>query len=183
MATTTTTKSTPRRTGTSKGTRRASNNGSKAKAASTGRSTKPRAASPNGSRARSSNRSKSSSNGVKAPESTKRSAAATKEVVASTLQKAKKPLIAGGALLAGIAGAAAVNATRNPRRKVLGVKLPRSNGFKLPKRTGLKVDAQKAAAAVTDAAKRTDRFGKRVSGVATSVQLVSETTEKAAKKA
>jgi hypothetical protein len=92
-------------------------------------------------------------------------------------------LIAGGALLAGVAGAVAVKATRRPRRKVFGVSLPRSSSFKLPKRTGLKVDAQKTAAAVTGAAKRADRFGKRVSDVATTVQQVSETTEKATKKA
>jgi len=76
-----------------------------------------------------------------------------------------------------VAGAAALNARSNRRnRKVLGVTVPRSNGLK-------DIDARKIAGAVTDAAKRADRFGQRVSSVATSVQTVSETADKAAKKA
>ena len=91
------------------------------------------------------------------------------------------PLIAGGAAIAGVAGAAALNA-RSSRRKVLGVTMPR-NGLKMP-RNGLKnVDARKITGAVTDAAKRADRFGQRVSSVANSVQTVSETADKAVKKA
>jgi len=98
------------------------------------------------------------------------------------------PLIAGGAAIAGVAGAAALNA-RSSRRKVLGVTMPRNglkmprNGLKMP-RNGLKnVDARKITGAVTDAAKRADRFGQRVSSVANSVQTVSETADKAVKKA
>jgi hypothetical protein len=74
-----------------------------------------------------------------------------------------------------LAGAAALK-TRSSRRKVLGVTMPRRNGLK-------KVDARKVAGAVTDGAKRADRFGQRVSSVANSVQMVSETADKAAKKA
>jgi len=85
------------------------------------------------------------------------------------------PLIAGGAAIAGLAGTAALNA-RSSRRKVLGVTIPRGNELK-------KVDAQKITGAVTDAAKRADRFSQRASSVAKSVQTVSETAEKAAKKA
>jgi len=90
-----------------------------------------------------------------------------------------------------VAGAAALNA-RSKRRKVLGVKMrrgsglkmPRGKGLKMPSRNGLKnVSARKVAGTVTDAAKRADRFGKRVSSVANSVQMVSETADKAAKKA
>jgi hypothetical protein len=84
------------------------------------------------------------------------------------------PLIAGGAAIAGLAGAAALNA-RSSRRKVLGVKMPRRKSLK-------KVDAGKVVGAVTDTAKRADRFGQRVSSVAKSVQMVSETADRGAKK-
>jgi methyl-accepting chemotaxis protein len=84
------------------------------------------------------------------------------------------PLIAGGAALTGLAGAVVLGARSGRRRKVLGVSLP--------KRNGLKVDAEKISAAVTDAAKRADQFGQRVSRVAGSVRQVSETANEAAKK-
>jgi methyl-accepting chemotaxis protein len=100
------------------------------------------------------------------------------------------PLIAGGAALAGLAGAAVIAATSRSgrRKKVLGVKLPKQSGLSLPSislpnRNGFKGDAQKIASAVTDAAKRADNFGQSVSKVATSVQNVSETAEQAVKKA
>ena len=96
--------------------------------------------------------------------------------VAGVVKKAKTPLIAGGAAIAGLAGAAALNNARSRHRKVLGVTMPRGNGLK-------KVDARKIAGAVTDAAKRADRFGQGVSSMASSVQMVSETADKAAKKA
>ena len=96
--------------------------------------------------------------------------------VAGVVRKAKTPLIAGGAAIAGLAGAAALNNARSRHRKVLGVKMPRGNGLK-------KIDARKIAGAVTDAAKRADRFGQGVSSMASSVQMVSETADKAAKKA
>lgn len=85
----------------------------------------------------------------------------------------------GGAAVAGIAGvvgAAALNNARSRRRKVLGVTMPRGQELK-------NLDARKIAGAVTDGAKRADRFGQRVSSVASSVQIVSETADKAAKKA
>jgi hypothetical protein len=95
--------------------------------------------------------------------------------------------MAGGAALVGLAGAAVVNARSNRRRKVLGVPLPKAslpkvNGLK-PLRRGFNPDIQKLSSAVTDAAKRADQIGQRVSSVATSVQKVSETAGKAAKKA
>ena len=96
--------------------------------------------------------------------------------VAGFVKKAKTPLIAGGVAIAGLAGAAALNNARSGRRKVLGVTMPRANGLK-------NLDARKIAGAVTDGAKRADRFGQRVSSVASSVQTVSETADKAAKKA
>jgi hypothetical protein len=92
------------------------------------------------------------------------------------VKKAKTPLIAGGIAVAGFAGAAALAGARSRRRKVLGVTMPRGNGLK-------NIDARKIAGAVTDGAKRADRLGQRVSSVASSVQTVSETADRAAKKA
>jgi hypothetical protein len=96
--------------------------------------------------------------------------------VVGFVKKAKTPLIAGGAAMAGLAGAAALNNARSRRRKVLGVTMPRGKERK-------NLDARKIAGAVTNGAKRADRFGQRVSSVASSVQTVSETADKAAKKA
>jgi hypothetical protein len=99
------------------------------------------------------------------------------QAVGGVVKKSKTPLFAGGAAIAGVAGAAALNArSRRRNRKVLGVTIPRRNGLK-------NVDARKIAGAVTDAAKRADRFGQRVSSVANSVQTVSETADRASKRA
>jgi hypothetical protein len=54
--------------------------------------------------------------------------------------------------------------------------MPRGREFK-------NLEARKIAGAVTDGAKRADRFGQRVSSVSSSVQTVSEIADKAAKKA
>lgn len=94
---------------------------------------------------------------------------------AGFVKRAKTPLIAGGVAIAGLAGAAALNNARSDRRKVLGVTMPRGKELK-------KVDAGKIAGAVTDGAKRVDRFGQRVSSMASSVQMVSETADQATKK-
>jgi hypothetical protein len=99
--------------------------------------------------------------------------------VVGFVKKAKTPLIAGGVAIAGVAGlagAAALNNARSRRRKVLGVPMPRGKELK-------NLDARKIAGTVTDGAKRADRFGQRVSSVASSVQTVSETADKATKKA
>ena len=98
----------------------------------------------------------------------------TAQAVGGVIKKAKAPLIASGVAIAGLAGAVALNA-RSGRRKVLGVTMPRGNVLK-------KVDARKIPGAISDAAKRADRFGQGVSRVANSVQMVSETADKAAKK-
>lgn len=102
--------------------------------------------------------------------------------IATVAKKAKVPLLASGAALAGVAGA--VIATRSgKRRKVMGISVPKRNGFKvMPKRSGLKADATKITGAVTDAAQRADVFGQRVSRVASSVRNVSETANEAVKK-
>jgi hypothetical protein len=99
--------------------------------------------------------------------------------VVGFVKKAKTPLIASGVAIAGVAGlagAAALNNARSRRRKVLGVPMPRGKELK-------NLDARKIAGTVTDGAKRADRFGQRVSSVASSVQTVSETADKATKKA
>jgi hypothetical protein len=113
------------------------------------------------------------------------------ESVGTVAQKAKTPLIAGGAALAGLAGAGVLAARSGRRRKVLGIPMPKRSGLSslklgqssFPKRNGFKADVRTVAGAVNDAAKRADRVGQRISRVATGVQRVSETTDKAVKKA
>jgi hypothetical protein len=95
--------------------------------------------------------------------------------VVTVVKNMKTPLIATGAAIAGLAGAAALKNARSRRRTVFGVKMPRGST--------VEKDARKVAGAVKDAAKRADEFGQRVSSVANSVQMVSETADKAAKKA
>lgn len=112
------------------------------------------------------------------------------ERVSEVVDKAKVPLVAGGAALAGLAGAAVVSARSTRKRTVLGISMPKRSGFSLPGRSGfslpgrngLKTDARRVTEAVTDAAKRADEFGQRVSRVASSVQSVSETANEAVKK-
>jgi hypothetical protein len=89
-------------------------------------------------------------------------------------EKAKTPLLMGGAALAGVAGATMLSARSRRRHKGLGVPLP--------KRKGLKVDAQKMTEAIADAAKRADRIGQRVSHVANGVQAAADTANATAKK-
>lgn len=87
-----------------------------------------------------------------------------------------RPIAIGAAALVGVAGAAAAAATRvSGRKKVMGVPLPRRNG--------LKRDARKVTSAVSDAARRADRLGQRVSRVASSVHQAAESLDDAAKKA
>ena len=99
--------------------------------------------------------------------------------VGPLVRKAKVPLLASGAALAGVAGA--VVASRSGKRhKVLGISTPRH--VPRPKLNGMKPDAKKISGAVVDAAERADRFGRSVSRVASSVRDVGETANKAAKK-
>jgi len=148
-------------------------------------SSKPRARSSkasqsrsNAGRTRTTGRARSTSNGSDPAESVKETLTSGTQTaahgVATFAKKAKTPLLTGGAALAGVAGAAVLTARSRRRRKVLGVSLP--------KRNGLKVDAQKVTEAITDAAKRADRIGQRVSRVSNSVQDVSETANTAVKK-
>jgi hypothetical protein len=113
--------------------------------------------------------------------------------VGAVVEKAKLPLMATGAV---VAGAAAVIATKgvgnHKQHKVLGVPVPKRSKSHLPKVSvpkvglpkgkGLKGDVRRAAGAVTDAAGKADQIGKRISKVASSVQAVGEATDDAAKK-
>lgn len=157
----------------SRSTARSSSRGSATRSRSSARK-QPSARANRGTRARPTRSANGRSTFESVTETVSSGAQNTAQGVAGAVKTAKVPLIAGGAAIAGLAGAAALNA-RSSRRKVLGVTMPR-NGLK-------KVDARKIPGAVTDAAKRADRFGQRVSSVANSVQTVSETADKAVKKA
>jgi hypothetical protein len=93
--------------------------------------------------------------------------------ITTAARKAKVPLLASGVALAGAAVTAVVAKRAGKRRKVLGVSMPKRNGFK--------ADARKITRAVSDAAKRANHFGQGMSRVATSVQKVSETADEAVK--
>ena len=95
--------------------------------------------------------------------------------ITTVARKAKVPLLASGVALAGATVAAVVTKRSGKRRKVLGVSVPKRNGFK--------ADARKITGVVSDAAKHADRFGQVMSRVANSVQKVSETADEAVKKA
>ena len=170
----------------SSGSTRSRSAGSKANGRRSGSSSTKARSSATTSRSKRTTRSQASPNGaagsVKAAVTTGAQEAANG--ISTVAQKAKVPLLASGAALAGVAGA--VIATRSgKRRSVLGVPMKRS-GFSgismMPKRSGFKSDARKITGAVTDAAKRADVFGQRVSRVASSVQNVSETANEAVKK-
>jgi hypothetical protein len=113
--------------------------------------------------------------------------------VGDVAKRAKTPLLAGGAALAGFAGAAIVRSQSNSRGRSLSSlrgALPgrsHSAGFslpRLPKRgNGLKGGVRKVSQNVAEAAEQADLIGQRVSNVANAVRRVSETADKAAKKA
>lgn len=128
---------------------------------------------PSTSKAKSKSGGAASNGSASVADSVKHSAQEALNGAGSALQKAKLPLLAGGAAAAGVAGA--VLATRSGgKRKVLGVSMPKKNGFK--------PDAQKMTKAVTDAARRADSFGQGVSRIASSVKKVGEAADEAVKK-
>ena len=107
--------------------------------------------------------------------------------IGAMVEKAKLPLIATGAVAAGAAAVLVGKNGHHKQRKVLGVPVPKRSKVHmpkvgLPKGKDLKGDVRRAAGAVGDAAKQADEIGRRISKVANSVQMVSETTDKAAKK-
>jgi hypothetical protein len=153
---------------------------SSSKASSNGRSTSSRGKSQTQRRSTTkSSQAKSTQGGDGGIKDTAKDAA---NGIGEAVSKAKVPIVAAGAALAGLGGAAVIAATRPKKRKVLGVSIPKRSGISLPKPNGFKADAGKVAEAVADAAKRADLFGKRVSQVASSVQSVSETANEAVKK-
>jgi hypothetical protein len=99
----------------------------------------------------------------------------------SVVQKAKLPLLAGGAAVAGVAGAVLASKSGG-KRKVLGVSMPKRSKLSLPKKNGFKPDARKMTKAVTDAAKRADDFGQGMSRIASSVKKAGEAADEAVKK-
>jgi hypothetical protein len=162
----------------SRGSRSNSGSGARSRASSAKRPSARR------TRSASSRPSTRSSNGGSATESIKDTVASQAGAVAEAAQKAKAPLIAGGATIAGVAGAVALASRSSGGPKVLGIRVGRRNGFRLPGRSGgLKRDARKVASAITEAAARADRFGQRVSKLASTIRQVSETADDAAKKA
>jgi methyl-accepting chemotaxis protein len=112
--------------------------------------------------------------------------------VGSVAKRAKTPLLAGGAALAGLAGALLVRSRDSHRHGALGnlrKALPgnsRSRGLslpKLPKRGGgVKGGVRKISQNVDQAAGRADQLSQRVSKAANAVQQVSQTADKAARK-
>jgi methyl-accepting chemotaxis protein len=102
-------------------------------------------------------------------------------------------LLAGGAALAGFAGAAIArsrNSSRGGALSSLRDAIPsrsHSSGFSLPKLprrgNGLKGGVRKVSHNISEAAEQADRIGQRVSNVANAVRKVSETADEAAKKA
>lgn len=147
---------------------------------------------------KSSNGASASGNGGGAAAKASRNGSDAGSTVGAVAEKAKLPLLATGAV---VAGAAAVIATKgvggHKQRKVLGVPVPKRSKSHMPKVSvpkvsvpkigmpkgkGLKGDVRRAAGTVNDVAKQADQIGKRISRVANSVQAVGEATDDAAKK-
>jgi hypothetical protein len=160
--------------------------------------TKAKAKSSKPKKAAASKASNGKANGAKAaaksspPNAGASSANGSGNGVGAAIEKAKLPLIATGAVVAGAAAVIVGKNGHHKQRKVLGVPVPKRSKAHLPKvgvpkvglskGKGLKGDVRRAAGAVSDAAKQADQIGQRISKVASSVQAVSETTDKAAKK-
>jgi hypothetical protein len=142
---------------------------------------------------KSSNGASASGNGGGAAAKASSNGSEAGSTVGAVAEKAKLPLLATGAV---VAGAAAVIATKSAaghkQRKVLGVPVPKRSKSHLPKVSvpkigmpkgkGLKGDVRRAAGTVSDVAKQADQIGKRISRVANSVQAVGEATDDATKK-
>lgn len=105
--------------------------------------------------------------------------------------KAKTGLLAGGAAAVGLAATAIATRQSRNKTKVLGVALPKRKGkgslmralpFSGGKRMDLRRGTQQAATRVSGAADSAEQLGRRLSDVARSVRLVSDTAKEAAKK-
>jgi hypothetical protein len=86
--------------------------------------------------------------------------------VGEAASKAKTPLLAGGAALAGLAGGVAIGARGMRRRKVLGVPVPR--------RSAMKKSTKNLASAARDVGK----FGQQVGELSSEVRRTREAMEK-----
>jgi hypothetical protein len=130
-------------------------------------------------------RSAAGSSRKRAAETSRSAAQNAAGSVAGVARKAAVPLLAGGAAVAGLAGAAVIGARSSRRRKVLGVRVPKRRSLSMPtlRRNGFKGEARNIAKSVSHAAQRADQFGQRVSRVASGVQNVSDTADDAVKKA
>jgi hypothetical protein len=95
-------------------------------------------------------------------------AGSTAQAVSSAASKAKTPLIAGGAALAGLAGGIAI-ARNGRRRKVLGVSVPEVRTGR-----GTKKALDGAAKAFGDAATEFGKAGSRVAELTSEVQRIRE---------
>lgn len=135
------------------------------------------------SKARDSAADANGANSESLADSVKQGAQGAIDGAGSVLQKAKLPLLAGGAAVAGVAGAVLASKAGG-KRKVLGVPMPKRSSSKLglPKKNGFKPDARKMTKAVTDAAKRADDFGQGMSRIASSVKKAGEAADEAVKK-
>ena len=172
----------------------------KAKAGAKGKAggAKKAAKRPAGKGAKARNGASASGNGGGAAAKASSNGGDAGSTVGAVVEKAKLPLLATGAV---VAGAAAVIATKgavnHKQHKVLGVSVPKRPKahlpkvsvpkvsvpkVSLPKGKGLKGDVRRAAGAVSDAAGKADAIGKRISQVASSVQAVGSATDDAAKK-
>lgn len=148
---------------------------------------------PAGKGAKARNGASGSGNGGGAAAKASSNGADAGSTVGTVVEKAKLPLLATGAVVAGAAAVvAAKGAANHKQHKVLGVPVPKRSKTHLPKvsvpKVGLpkgkdlKGDVRRAAGTVTDVAKQADQIGSRISRVAKSVQAAGETTDDAAKK-
>ncbi len=95
----------------------------------------------------------------------KQAAGATAEKAGSAAKKARGPALAGGAAAAGLVGGFLLGARKRSRRKVLGVPMPRANGFK------------SAAGDVLKAAEKIGSAGRQLGTLTDEVQRTRETIE------
>ena len=154
----------------------------KAKKSSSSKSKSSKSKSSSKAKAKSQDNGSKASKAPSAASSDSASSNGASSGVGPIVQKAKLPLLAGGAAVAGVAGAVLAASRTGGKRKVLGVSVPKHSKLSLPKKNGIKSDAHKVASAVADAAKRADTFGQSVSKIASSVQKVGESADEAVKK-
>jgi hypothetical protein len=166
------TKSSGKRSGSSRSLSRGASASTKASSRSRRRSSNGSQAKGSSSRSQAS-RKRSSGGATSRAKSTRRGAASGGRGapskaggrVAQVASKAKTPLVAGGAALAGIAGALAMrgrNKTRNPLKKMSAPSVPKGMSKSLDKVDLSKVDID----SLTSAGRRVGKIGQQVGAVA-----------------